>query len=115
MGTTGDGEVTVTKDVSIPIQREKTASSKSVVQEMPSSKSGTIEMEISSTTTKTEISREIEMEETAQASSSSAMKSISTASTGTSYPLQGSGSAVKIEEIQGPVYPVERKHEYPKD
>ena len=73
------------------------------------------EMEISSTTTETEISREIEMEETAQASSSSAMKSISTASAGTSYPLQGSGSAVKIEEIQGPVYPVERKHEYPKD
>ena len=67
----------------------------------------------SSTTTKTEYSREIEMD--AQSATTSAVKSVSSGGASTSYPLQGSGSAVKIEEITGPIYNVERKHEYPKD
>ena len=73
---------------------------------------------MSSSTTKTEITREIEMEDTssaAVATSSAKSVSISKGGASSSYPLQGSGSAVKIEEIQGPIYPVERKHEYPKD
>jgi hypothetical protein len=36
-------------------------------------------------------------------------------SAGTGIQKSGSSSHIKIVEIQGPVYPVERHHEFPKD
>ena len=47
----------------------------------------------------------------------SSHKSSSSASYVGGHDLQKSGSSthIKIVEIQGPIYPVDRKHEFPKD